>query len=115
MATTLTTLAIEEATYIITVAWLDDAGAAVTPSAATWTLTDLDGDVVNSRSNVTINSLSTTNTIVLSGADLALLTTLNGPTRVLLVEYTYTSSAGSDLPGKAQATFTIEDLVGESA
>lgn len=115
MATTLTTMPAEEATLVVTVAWLDDASAAVTPSAATWTLTDTDGRIVNSRENVAITGLSTSNAIVLSGADLALPSTLNGPQRVLLVEYTYSSSAGSDLPGKAQCVFTIEDLVGESA
>lgn len=115
MATTLATVAVEEATYVITVGWLDDAGAAVTPSAATWTLTDQDGRVVNSRSNVNITSLSTSNAIVLSGPDLALDPTYRGSQRVLLVEYTYDSSAGTGLPGKAQCLFTIEDLVGESA
>jgi hypothetical protein len=115
MTTTLATMPAEEATLVVTVAWLDDASAAVTPSAATWTLTDVDGRIVNSRDAVAITGLSTSNAIVLSGADLALSSTFNGPQRVLLVEYTYTSSAGSNLPGKAQCVFTIEDLVGESA
>lgn len=115
MTTTLATMPAEEATLVVTVAWLDDASAAVTPSAATWTLTDVDGRIVNSRENVTISGLSTSNAIVLSGPDLALDPTYRGSQRVLLVEYTYDSSAGTGLPGKAQCLFAIEDLVGESA
>jgi hypothetical protein len=106
--------AIEESVYAVTVAFLDDTSAAVTPSAATWTLTDTAGTVVNSRSAVAISPLSTSATIVLSGNDLALSSTLRGTTRVLLVEYTYTSSLGSNLPGKDEVVFVIDSLVGVS-
>lgn len=112
MSTVLRTKAQEEATFGIPIAFVDDADAAVTPSAATWTLTDQNGVVVNSRSAVAISPLSTTATIVLSGQDLALTTSLLGTVRVLLVEFTYTSSLGSGLPGKHQIEFEIENLVG---
>lgn len=112
MPTTMTLHAVERSTYAIPIAFLDDAGAAVTPSAATWTLTDGNGTVVNSRTAVVITPLSTTATIVLSGADLALLAALQANARYVLIEYTYTSSLGSGLPGKDQILFYIDDLAG---
>lgn len=115
MPSTLTTRAQERSTFGIVISFIDDTGAAVTPSAATWSLTDGAGNVVNSRSAVAIGSLATTATIVLSGADLALLTTYQGNARYLLIEYTYTSSLGSGLPAKDQVLFYIDDLAGVTA
>lgn len=112
MPTTLTTNAIEEATYAVTIGFLDDDESAVVPSAAVWTLTDDRGVVVNGRSAVPIGSLGTTATIVLSGDDLALGAAYNGVRRHVLVEYTYTSSLGAGLPGKDVAIFDILDLRG---
>lgn len=112
MPTTLTTNAIEKSTYAVTVAFLDDAGMAVTPSAATWSLTDDRGVVVNSRSAVAISPLASTATIVLSGADLAISASYNGRRRHLLIEYMYTSSLGAGLLGKDVAYFDVLDLAG---
>lgn len=115
MATRITTLVQEKGTAVFTVAFTDEDGSAVTPGAATWTLTDKKGNAINSRTAVTISPLSTSVTIVLSGDDLALGSeTTSDHERHLTVEYTYTSSAGSDLPGKAVAIFHIEDLVAVS-
>jgi hypothetical protein len=100
--------ATEESTYAITVSWYDESDNAVTPSAATWTLTDLNGNVINSRLAVAIGSLSTSNTIVLKGDDLAI--GANGIDRQLLLEYTYTSDLGAGLPGKWAAQFVIAQL-----
>lgn len=112
MPTQLANDAIERSTYAVTAAFLDDVGAAVTPSAATWTLSDDRGVVVNSRSAVAISPLATTATIVLSGADLAIGASYNGRRRHLLIEYTYTSSLGAGLPGKDVAIFDVLDLAG---
>lgn len=115
MATQITTLVQEKGTAKFTVAFTDEDGNAVTPTAATWTLTDSKGNVINSRSAVVISSLSTSVTILLSGADLALSTTTTAAhERHLTIEYTYNSSAGSGLPGKAVAIFHIEDFVAVS-
>lgn len=108
-ATKLSPNAIENSVYAITVSWYDESEKAVTPSAATWTLTNLQGTVINSRDGVVIGSLSTRNTLVLSGADLAI--GVNGSQRELLVEYTYTSDLGAGLQGKWAAQFTIDSLV----
>jgi hypothetical protein len=68
----LTTEAVEESTYVITLAFANKAGAAVTPDSATWTLTDGAGTVINSRSGVTIAPLAASVDVVLSGLDLAM-------------------------------------------
>lgn len=107
--TTLKPNATEESTYAVVVSFVDDTGAAVTPSAATWTLTDKDNTVKNSRSAVTISGLDTSVTIVLSGDDLAM-SSANDRIRKLLIQATYDSDMGTDLPLNAQATFYIDNL-----
>ena len=110
MSTTITSvLPVEEGTAVVTIAFKDEDGSAVTPSAATWTLTDGDGTVINSRNQVAIGSLAASVNVVLKGDDLSLAAG-SGTTRKFLVEYTYTSNLGSGLPGKAQLIFSIEDL-----
>lgn len=102
----------EQSVVGITISFFDETGAAVTPSAATWTLTDTHGVIVNGRSAVSISGLSTTATIVLSGADLAISPAYAGQDRYLLITYTYTSSLGSGLVARDQIKFTIEPLAG---
>jgi hypothetical protein len=111
MATILSTNAIEESTYIITATYTDQDGAAVTPNAGlNWTLTDDSGNIINERENVAIAVPSTSNSIVLSGDDLAVPTTVNR-VRIFTVEGTYNSATyGNNLPIKAQCQFTIDDL-----
>jgi hypothetical protein len=94
---------------VLDVSFFDEDGTAVTPSAATWTLTDDHGSVINSRSAVSETPASTV-TIVLSGADLAASDPLQ-LNRRLLIEWTYNSTAGTGLPGKHEASFDIDDLV----
>lgn len=111
MPTTIKTQAVEESTYVVTVSFTNAAGTAVTPTSATWSLLDKDGEIVNSRNAVTISSLSTSVDILLSGDDLQI---ADGKTRKLLVEAVYSSDEGSNLPLKDQLTFQIQDLVGVS-
>ena len=100
----------EKSTIKVTCAWKNAAGTAVTPDSATWTLTNEDGDTVNSRSEVSISSLSTTNDIVLSGLDLAILSATENGKRILTAEAIYDSDEGSNLPLKDEYTFYIENL-----
>lgn len=107
--TILSTLAPEEGTYIIEVGFTDEEGDSVVPdNGLTWTLTDVDGNVINSRSNVAIASAATIN-IVLSGNDLAI--SNNGRKRVVTIQGAYDSDLGSNLPLKAEVRFTIADLL----
>ena len=86
--------------------------AVVTPQSATWTLTDAAGNVVNSRSAVSITPASTI-VVVLSGNDLSITAGDDGR-RALLLEWVYDSSLGRDLPGKEVVYFTITPLGGVS-
>jgi len=104
--------AIEESTFIITASFTDEDGNAVAPDTAIWTLTDKDGTVINSRSNVTITNPTNSEDIVLSGDDLALqIGESNIAIRILTVEATYDSDAGSDLPLKESVEFIIDNLL----
>jgi hypothetical protein len=106
-----TPIAIEKSTYVITAAFTDEDGDPVVPnSGLNWTLTDLTGTVVNSRSAVTIAVPAASVSIVLSGLDLAL---ADGKDtyRILTVEGTYNSALGSGLPIKASVQFKIQNLI----
>jgi len=110
MTTIISTRAIEESTYVIDLAFKDEDDAEVIPLSATWTLTNTSGTIVNSRLNVVISPMAATATIVLSGDDLAL-ASADVETRVLLVESTYNSNLGNNLPNKEECRFEIENLV----
>lgn len=108
--TTLATKALEKSTYVITLPWKDEDGNAMTPDSATWTLTDTSGNVINSRSSVSITPIATTNYVVLSGDDLAIPRPgILG--RVLTVEAVYDSTYGTNLPFKDEVVFEILPLV----
>ena len=109
MPTNLTTRAQEESSYTITAAFTDEDGSAVTPSSVTWTLTDTYGNVINSRSGVSVTP-GTSVDITLSGDDLAISESGDFINRILTVEAVYDSSYGTDLPLKDSATFQIDNL-----
>lgn len=109
MATILTDQATERATYVIDVSFTNEAGVAVVPTAATWTLTDRAGTVINSRSAVSISPLASSVSIVLQGADLAL-PDMRKRARFVTIEYTYNSTLGTGLPGKVETEFYIDPL-----
>lgn len=111
MPTTLSVHATERSTYIITASFTDEDGDPVTPNAPlTWTLTDRDGNVINSRSAVTI-APDTSVDIVLTNNDLAIGTGASSRMYVLLIEGTYDSTLGSGLSLRDEARFTIDNLV----
>lgn len=101
----------EKSTYVITLTFTDAAGATVTPSAVSWSLTDLAGAVINSRSEVVAVPAETV-LVVLSGLDLAMQAGEGGVVqRLLTVQATYTSTEGSNLPYKAEYLFNLHPLV----
>ena len=106
---TLTTKAEEGSTYVIRATYYDEDDNAVTPDSVTWTLTDGDGTIVNSRENVAIVTPSTYNDIQLGAADLRC-TSGRDETRVLIVEYVYDSSLALNNPGTAQVSFIVQHL-----
>lgn len=102
--------AIEKSTYVITVSFTDENGAAVTPDAGlNWSLTDMNGNYINSRQDVVISPATSVN-VVLSGDDLKLTGAKDSGRRVLTVQGTYDSTLGSDLPLKGETQFDITDL-----
>lgn len=107
---TLGTYAAEESTYVVTVSYTDEDGAAVTPNTVTWTLKDEDGNVVNSRLNVSIATPGTSNDIVLYGDDLAILKGKSLEKRILSIDADYDSAAGSGLPLHGEVAFFVQNL-----
>lgn len=108
MATTLSTVAMESSTYVVTMSFTDENGDAVVPNSVTWTLTDEDGTVINDREDVVVAPASSIS-IVLSGEDLDpgddLLTFL-----LLTVSAEYDSDLGVGLPLVEQVRIPIEGL-----
>lgn len=108
----------EKSTIGIKVDFVDEDGTALAPDTMTWTLTSrparaVAAEIINGRQDVTVASPSESNTVVLSGNDLAFLTSEDEEVlaeRVFTVEFTYTSTLGSNLPGKAQYIFAVERL-----
>ena len=113
MATTITVTPAEEGTAKVAVsAFTDEAGANITPSTITWTLTDRRGTVINARTAVSVTPAASV-AFLLTGDDLAV-TTDTSTVRHLLITWTYNSTLGSGLTGRAVAVFEIEQLVGVS-
>ena len=108
----LTTEAVEQSTYVVPVTFRDENGISVAPTAATWTLTNEYGVLVNGRLDVAISPLAATVNIVLTGADLAMLGELDNRKRLLLVEATYSSSLGAGLNLREEIEFVVRALVG---
>lgn len=102
--------AVEESTFSITAAFTDSAGNAVVPNSLTWSLSDRDGTIINSREDVAIATPAESNTVVLFGDDLALADTDN-PVRVFLIQGDYDDPVlGAGLPIKDEAIFEISNL-----
>lgn len=110
MPTTLTKQAIEKGTYIIDLTFTDEDGATVAiNSGGTWKLTNRSGHVINSRTGQVLAAASTAS-IVLSGNDLSLPAGVSSEERLVTVEATYDSDAGSNLPLRDQVAFTVVNL-----
>ena len=109
MAIILTKHAVEESTFVIEISFYDEEDNAVNPVTANWTLTDMDGTVINSRSAVTISTPSSTENIVLSGDDLPAQS--DGRPLVLTIQGTYDSDNGTGLPFNHEIRFYVDDLI----
>jgi hypothetical protein len=112
MSTTLTTRAKEQSTYVVTVAFTHEGGGTVTPTAITWTLSDADERIINSRQDISV-APSTSISITLTGSDLQLASSekVSGK-RFLTIEATYNSSYGSGLYMKDDVAFYIDKVSG---
>jgi hypothetical protein len=103
----------EKSTPTFQVSFVDESGVAVIPLTATWSLKDVAGTVVNSRSAVSMAPMASTKNITLAVADTTFGASENGPLaeRKLIVEYTYTSDMGIGLSDKVATRFFIERIL----
>lgn len=104
---TLSPVAKEGSTYVLTVEFTDEDGAAVTPTAATWSLEDSAGAEVNGRTNVPITGLASSVDIVLNADDL----TAGGhilEELLVTVDATYNSGLGTGLKSVKQYKLPVE-------
>lgn len=109
MPITLTLDAVEESTYVLNVAFYDEDDNTVTPNSVNWTLTDVAGTVINSRTEVVLTPAIAVD-IVLTGDDLALGATRGEVQRIVTIQAVYDSDAGNDLNLKESAILKIKDL-----
>ena len=109
----------ERATRGIEITFKDSDDNAVVPDSANWSLTTApsyrdQGVIMNGRDGVNISGLSSTIVIILSGADLQILTDeaeYKYVRRALLVEYTYDDpNLGVGVSDKLQYIFRLENL-----
>lgn len=110
MPTRLTETALERDSYSIQVSFFDvDGTTAVTPSTLAWTLKDVTGNVINSRSAVSLTP-ATSVWIELTDADLALTDT--GKERRLLLTGSYDSVIhGAGRKINREVIFTIDNAL----
>jgi len=106
---TLSDSAIEESTFIVIVTFTDEDGVATVPKTLTWTLTDVNGTVINDKEDEVVSVPAAVSNIVLSGDDLAI-SGVRSVSRIFTVEGTYDSSLGEDLPFVESIRFTIKNL-----
>lgn len=107
----LTDVANEKSTYWVDVDFLDEYNAAMAPDVCTWTLTDMQGNVINAREDVSIVTPETSETLEFVGNDLA----VDGNdivNRLVSLEGTYTSDThGADKPFLIQIQFPVEPAI----
>jgi len=99
----------EEGMLAIIATYKDHEGSAVTPVTMAWTLSDVNGTTVNSRSAVAIAVPTAADTIVLNGDDLP----TSGSDRELICTFqgTYNHADGNGLKLKESVRFWVENLV----
>jgi len=100
----------EESTRILDVSFFDETDAAVTPGEVHWTLSDENGTVINSRDAVVMTP-DTTVEIVLTGDDLAILSSSDNGKRCLFVHAVYDSVVARGLQLNEEIWFNIAGLL----
>ena len=99
----------EENSYTVVCTFTDEDDSGCVPNTLTWTLTDMDGNVLNGRDAVSVSPSATAENILLAPTDTTIISGQNNK-RLFLVEWTYDSDYGTGLYGKEQAIFVIDDL-----
>lgn len=101
-----TTKVTNEGTAIISISFFDEQvpPQPATPKTMKWSLTNVQGIVINDRYNVDVSPLASTIELVLKGADLD---QNDGFTRIISLNGTYDSTVENDLPLPGQIEFLI--------
>lgn len=108
----LESIAPEQGTYAIKFTFKDEFGNLVTPATLYWWLTDLSGTVINDRSEVEITPITNPHYLVLTDADLSMIThTDDFDYRVITLKGTYNSDLGSGLPLVYAVMFKLDNLL----
>ena len=106
--TVLTTTIGSRTAYRVTAVFKDSTATLVVPDSITWSLTNYDGTVINSRSAVAVAVPASSINIVVSGDDTDF---VDGQGRVLTVKAIYDSATdGNNLPLNEECKFEIEGL-----
>ena len=104
----------EESTALFTLTFTDEEGVQIQDADITslkWTLTDVNGAVINEKENEIIAGPTNPQDILLKGDDLQILSGESGNVqRVLTGIATYNSTNGSGLPLTDQVRFWIDNL-----
>jgi hypothetical protein len=97
-------------TYIVLADFTDEVDVAVVPNTIQWSLTDINGTIINNRDDVSVTPASSIS-IVLEGDDILV---TDGLERLITIEAVYNSATyGNDLPLVDQAKFTIDEFTNE--
>ena len=102
--------AVEKSTYYPVASFFDENGDAEDVKTLTWTLTDILGNTINGKKDVAVANPTSSETIVLSGNDLAIFAN-DRLRRIITFNATYDSNLGNDLPLNGAAEFPIVQLV----
>jgi hypothetical protein len=97
----------EHGTYIVELKFRDETNTLVVPNTLSWTLTDEENNVINSRLDVIVDIPDSIINIVLSGND------LEPGYEILTIKGTYNSTYGLNLPLTDSVKFLVQDLVPE--
>ena len=108
--------AVEESTVKLTITFTDENDDAATPTSINWTLTDGDGDIINSRDEVAVDVPASSIVLALTGDDLAIQPGETGEfvKRIFTLKAVYSSDLGSDLPLVDSLTFPLKNEVAVS-
>ena len=105
----------EEGTYPIKFTFKDESGTAIEAAniiSLKWWLTDLSGNVINSRSEVTVSSITNPWYLVLSGDDLQMGEVKEDyDFRLVTLKGTYNSTLGSGLHLTHSIMFKVKNLL----
>lgn len=110
MPVTLDDHAKEQGSFLVNHTFLDLSGTAVTPSTITWSLSDRDGNIINSREDESYTPSAENFNVVLEGDDLV----LGDPDdniRIVTINAVFTDPTYGAKPYIEEIRFYIDNLV----